>query len=474
MNRQNQGFRQQSKFFNSLNMKQFLPFKSIGFLLVCSILMIGISEPLNAQVYSESSYGSGLTVPIGNEKDKYFRLITWHQMWARYNQNNSGSSRLGSPQNATSDFGVRRARFLMYAQLNKRFLILTHFGINNQSAIAGGLNPGVDGKRPQLFMHDAWTEFNVYKKYLDVGFGLHYWNGISRMANASTLNFMTMDAPIFNWATIDATDQFARFIGIYAKGQVGKVDYRVSVSDPFLTNTGQQIIENEALYSPQNNGKVYQGYFQYMFWEMENNKLPYAVGTYLGGKKVANIGAGFLQNTDAMWSLSNVNNGDGGDTIYHNMMLWSIDGFVDFPINKESGTALTAYAGYFNYDFGPNNVRNIGIMNPVDGGGSLRGNAVPTLGTGTIRYIQAGYVLPRLKDGSRFQPYVAYSHALLEGIRNANDDIVPVHIPDLGINYYLAGHHAKITLNARARPDFTNVENLRYRPEITLQAMVFL
>lgn len=211
-----------------------------------------------------------------------------------------------------------------------------------------------------------------------------------------------------------------------------------------------------------------------MFWEMENNKLPYAVGTYLGGKNVANIGAGFLQNTNAMWSLEPSATGEGSDTAFHNMMLWSIDGFIDFGIIKDKGTALTTYAGYFNYDFGPNNVRNIGIMNPVDGGGGLRGNAIPTLGTGSIYYIQTGYVFPRLKDGSRFQPYLAYSHARLEGIRNANGDIVPVNIPDVGLNYYLAGHHAKITLNARARPDFTNVENLKYRPEITLQAMIFL
>lgn len=90
------------------------------------------------------------------------------------------------------------------------------------------------------------------------------------------------------------------FLGVYAKGQIGKFDYRVSISDPFLTNTGNVINENQALYSPQNNGKIYQGYFQYMFLDMESNKLPFAVGTYLGGKPVANIGGGFLQNTDAM------------------------------------------------------------------------------------------------------------------------------------------------------------------------------
>jgi hypothetical protein len=442
--------------------------------IILSVFLYGAAiQSIKAQIYSESQYGAGLTVPIGNDNNKYFRVITWHQAWTRFNDNNAGSSRLDVPQNSTVDFGLRRSRFLMYAQLNKRFLILTHFGINNQNALSGGIN-SADGKKPQIFMHDAWAEFAVWEKYLDVGFGLHYWNGVSRLANASTLNFMTMDAPIFNWATIEATDQFARYMGIYAKGQVGKIDYRVSVNDPFKTNNDGTIAENVAHYSPRNNDKIYQGYFQYMFWDVESNKLPFAVGTYLGAKKVFNIGGGFLQNSNAMWSETSAKDPVAKDTVYHQMLLWCIDAFLDMPLNKEKGTAITAYVGYFNYNFGPNNIRYIGIMNPVDGGGPQRGNAVPTLGTGTYRYAQAGFLLPKLKNGAMLQPYAAYSHALLEGLRDAEKNIIPVHIPDIGINYYLAGHHAKLTLNSRFRPDFTNTTDLKYRPEVTLQAMMFL
>jgi hypothetical protein len=45
---------------------------------------------------------------------------------------------------------------------------------------------------------------------------------------------------------------------------------------------------------------------------------------------------------------------------------------------------------------------------------------------------------------------------------------------DLGANLLLEGHHSKLTLNYRSRPDFTNPDNLKYRPEITLQAMIYL
>jgi hypothetical protein len=32
-----------------------------------------------------------------------------------------------------------------------------------------------------------------------MGGGLHYYMGLSRATMASTLNFLTIDAPIFNW-----------------------------------------------------------------------------------------------------------------------------------------------------------------------------------------------------------------------------------------------------------------------------------
>ncbi|WP_157886883.1 hypothetical protein [Hymenobacter sp. PAMC 26628] len=49
-----------------------------------------------------------------------------------------------------------------------------------------------------------------------------------------------------------------------------------------------------------------------------------------------------------------------------------------------------------------------------------------------------------------------------------------MHLFDGGVNVLLDGHQAKITLNYRARPDFTNVNDVRYRPEITMQMPAIL
>lgn len=434
-------------------------------------LFVGMLFSLHAFSQGSTDYTDGLKVKLNEDGSKYFRLLTWHQVWLRYNENNTGSTRLGEEQSSTVDFGLRRSRFLMYAQLNKRFLIVTHFGINNQNAISGGYL-GTDGKKPQLYMHDAYLDFTVFEKYLNVGFGLHYWNGISRMTNASTLNLMAYDAPIFNWATIEATDQFARNIGVFAKGKLGKLDYRVAVNDPFSTNSGQAIAQDVSNYNPANNKKIFAGYFMYQFFNQESNLLPYMVGTYVGAKKVFNIGAGFHSNPDGMWHTT-----AAGDTTTSNIMLFAADAFLDLPLNEDRKDAITAYFAYYNYDFGPNNVRNIGIMNPANGStvnASLRGNAFPVLGTGSIIYTQVGYLLPDFAEKVRIQPYVAYSTANFEGIMDSNGDGVPVNVFDGGVNFFLDGHNAKFTLNYRSRPDFTDVDNVQGRSEVTLQAMVYL
>jgi hypothetical protein len=414
-------------------------------------------------------YGSGLKLKLNEDGSNYIRFINWHQVWMKYNENNDGSTLAGNPIDHSTDMAIRRSRFLTYAQLNDRFLILTHFGINNQNAFSGGSSPALNGKKPQLFLHDAYTEYKVYKSYLSIGAGLHYWNGISRSSNASTLNFLGLDAPIFNWANIDKSDQFGRYLGIYAKGKIKKLDYRVALNDAFQANETKAIATEVSDYSPFATKWNQAGYFNYQFFDQESNLLPFMVGTYLGSKKVFNIGAGFQHQKDAMWSKTTA-----GDTIFESQLMLSGDVFLDLPLNKERKDAITFYGSYSNYNFGKNYVRNIGILNTADGGGSLKGNALPTIGTGTIAYAQVGYLMPVFSNKFRLQPFASIAHSRFEGLKNSAGEIVPVNVIDAGMNVYLSGHHSKLTFNYRARPDFTNINAIDYKNELTLQFMVYL
>jgi len=446
-------------------------------------------------------YGTGLRVNLSSDGAKYLRFITWHQVWVRYNENNSNTLRAPSkPESSQLDFGLRRSRLLILAQLNTRFLIYTHLGINNQNAVSGGASPTVDGKKPQVFIHDAVTEYRVNKN-LSIGAGLHYYNGISRMTNASTLNILTLDVPQTNWPTIEQSDQFARWLGVYAKGTLGKFNYRVSMSDPFLTNLSSTPLSlgttsangttntgtNVAQYNPQNTSHVYQGYFSYDFLESEPSALPYMVGSYLGTKRVFNIGAGFLYNKDGMYSrptssVVTLPLASGADpfaavpTQTHDIRLFGADVFYDSPLGADKKMALTVYGVYYNFNFGPNYVRYVGGLNPGYGAVATRGNAVPQSGTGHSAYLQAGLLLPKGLIGqvARLQPYAAFQRSSYEGLRTFDGDRQAAKVLDLGANILLDGHNAKLTLNYRSRPDFTNVNDIKYRPEVTLQTMVFL
>jgi hypothetical protein len=434
-----------------------------------------------------ATYGAGMRVNLTPDGSKYLRLISWTQVWTRFNENNANTLRApNTPQKSQIDFGLRRARLLVLAQLNPRFLIISHFGINNQNAVSGGApgDPGGPGKKPGLFLHDAVVEFKV-NKYLDIGAGLHYQNGISRMTRASTLNFLAIDAPIINWPTIDGSDEFARFLGVYGKGRVGRLDYSVSANDPFLTNissTPDLLTTNVAQYNPGNTKHVYQGYFSYSFKEQESLLLPYAVGTYLGTKRVLNIGAGFLHNADAMYARPNANpatlpaNKWDIPTEKHNMTLLGADFFFDMPLDTARKTALTVYGVYYHYDFGPNYVRYVGALNPGFGAAAQRGNAAPIIGTGDAQYVQVGYLLGKRTLGkkARLQPYAAYMHANWDGLLDSKGAKRPVHVVDLGANLLLDGHNAKITVNYRPRPDFTSAAKPVYRNELTVQTVVFL
>lgn len=468
-----------------------------------SIMLILLLNPLFAQDTIPSLRAGDLvdhtykplTLKLNDEGSKFIRFIVWNQMWARVIENNPGTLGVnGVPSNTSSDIGIRRARVLAYAEISPRFLILTHWGINNQTFTNGGVpgggstgNPGnipvnVDpetglgtasgssAKKPQLFFHDIWTEYKIFDE-LYIGMGLHYWNGISRMTSHSTLNFMAVDAPIFNWPTIELTDQFARQFGFYAKGQLGKIDYRIALNKPYAVGGGGRYDESTQrpiAVNIVNDNWATQGYIAYQILEKENNKLPFFTGTYLGTKKVFNIGSGWHYHPRATTSKS-----FDGNISEHNISLIGVDSFLDMPLNRATGTALTAYAVYYHYDFGPNYMRNVGIMNVGFGAGATQngpGNAQPTIGTGNIFYTQSGLLLPKsiLGDKGRLQPFGALTHKKFEYFEEGSWQY------DLGLNYYINGHHSKITLQYSQRPLFEQFVRSGSAGEFILQTHIFL
>jgi hypothetical protein len=479
-----------------MKMKNIYPSAWIFFLL--------ISMPIGMNLIAQGSddYKGGLKIKLDSTGKKYVRFIMWNQIWMRSIHHNPGTQVNGENVDRTWDVGARRLRFLAYAQVSQRYLILTHFGINNQSFATGGgsgtggTGPYGAGKKPQLFFHDAYNEFTIVpendyntghknKVSVAIGAGLHYWWGLSRMTSASTLNFLAIDAPIVNWPLVEFSDQFVRQFGLYAKGRAGKLNYSMHINKPFATNQTPPI--PDAIKGPiavDNNGNAspaFGGYFDYQFFEQESNGLPFRVGTYVGTKKVFNIGAGFYHTKDGTKSRDLISPEKFNK---HDITLLGLDVFADIPIgNKKRNMAVTAYSVFYNYNFGPNYIRTVGLMNPASGFDpnlppSERtlngpGNNREFIGTGNILYTQAGLLLPKGNKGKmRIQPFAAHTYKKLEALDDNG------HYFDVGANFFIDGHHAKITPQYSTRPLYFEMDGKRRingtRGEFLLQFQIYL
>ncbi|WP_114779535.1 porin [Botryobacter ruber] len=456
---------------------------------VWACVLVSMFTATMALAQGSADYGSGLKFNLNEDGSKYVRVIMWSQIWAKSTENNPGTQIGGEPVDRSIDIGARRVRTIAYAQFSPRYLVFAHVGINNQTFINGGASGSGGtggfgaGKKPQLFFHDVWNEYAVVpaknpltgeaNKYtLYAGAGLHYWLGTSRMTSSSTLNYLMVDAPAFNWPTLEASDQFIRQFGVYAKGALGRVHYQAHVNKPFATNS-QPVAGGPAVDNNGNPKAAYGGYADLQLLDQEANALPFRVGTYLGSKKVLNIGAGFYSNQDGTKSMT-----ADGVVEKHDINTLAVDVFADLPVGpKEKGMALTTYSVLYNYDYGPDYLRTVGIMNTGSPDPSFTGeraqegagNSRFMLGTGKIWYTQSGLLLPKtVCNKVRVQPIAAYALKDLEALDEVG------HYYDLGANFFLDAHHAKITVQHSSRPLYQNNHVFDRAGEWIVQFQVYL
>lgn len=388
---------------------------------------------------------------LSDDGTQYIKATFLNQTWIRFNQSNPGTTVNGELANQTLDIGLRRTRLQLFGQISERTFFYTQFGMNNFNFLAQ--NAG--NRKLQAFFHDALGEYIVFKdkNYLKLGGGLTIVNGLSRFTQPSIGTIASTDVPIFAQVTVDQTDEFARKLSVFARGQVGKLDYRIALSDPFPIGTNGQTpppISSSATFSQKGHTKQYQGFFIYNLREAEPHTTPYMTGTYLGKKQVLNIEAGVIAQPSATWTSNGV------DTSYHDMILWSVAGFMDLPVGPDH-TALNAYLGYFNLNYGPQYIRNNGIMNPANGvvgeaSFSGPGNAFPMFGTGRLVYAQAAYKLKDNLLGSQgtLMPYATLTRAQYDRLAD------PTMVYSVGLNWLIEGHVSKLSLDYQNRPVYEN------------------
>lgn len=412
----------------------------VGGLLLCVLA----GSPTAARAQDEPKT-KGLIVYLDEEQAHFLKFGTSVQIWVRNTKMNPGSklSEGGLIQDVANDVSIRRLRVSMDAQFTERASGFFQLGVNNVNYLAGR------GAAVQLL--DAYAEYKVSNAF-SFGVGKSIWNGLSRYSGPSSARSLTLDIPIVPLPTLNITDSVLRKLGVWAKGQVSRLDYRAIVFKPFAVEA-QEPKEGEAAFTDDGLADAIgvSSYVKWQFFEKESNRLPFSPGTYLGRKKVLNLGTGVEFQQDRTVHL------EQGEPVLNNLKLWAVDVFLDLPLSTERQTAVTAYAAIYDYDFGPNSVRNIGVNNParfVDPDeGSLNGpgNAYPIVGTGRTLYFQAGYLFrPFGQEGGlgQLQAFADFQSSDYDGLDGRMNGW------NAGVHWLIRGHKSRLSFAYQSRPIF--------------------
>ncbi len=399
------------------------------------ILIISISVMILSLARSqdeESLLQENLRFYLSEDHSSFAGLVMVNQIWTRYRWNNPGTlDETGNPMDRTFDVGLRRSRLIFYTRLFDRFFMYTQIGYNGQTYASP--------KAPGIFVHNAVTEYLLDKEKVHLGFGLHTYNGISRYNNSKLIEFLVVDHPSFVYPIGGTYDQAGRQFGIYAKGTLSKLHYRVSLSKPFLVDNTPLLYEGRTVEVFSEN-LAYKGYFDWQFWDTESHMLPYMSMNNLEKKKLLNLGGGFYMQPEATQSIRQA------DTVLHDISLWGIDAFLDLPL--DGGGILTAYLTWLNYDFGPNYLRAAGKLNSGTGSPLEQGNGIAEweVGTGTIIRFETGYAFPWKTLLGNLQPFAGLSYKDFDALEESSIQY------DLGFNCLMYTNRLKWTLQYSTRP----------------------
>ena len=365
------------------------------------------------------------------------------QAWMRYNENNPGTLSGDQVDDASFDVSIRRVRIATYAKLNAKTFLFVCLGRNdfNQSSDKGGID-----------LLDFHIDYQL-TPWFAIGGGKSGWRGLSRYSAPSPTKMLGADVLLAPLTTVNIGDQLTRSLGFYGKGSFNKFDYRLSVASPYKP-ANVPLLE-DSNFDPKSNHLRTSGYMRYQFFEKESMALPYALGTYYGAKRVFNIGVGFEYQPDAM-CRQNLSM----DTIFHDISHYAVDMFYESELPGTRGLVATLYAAYFNYNFGRNYVRNIGVNNISSNGNNDVafngvGNSYPTIGTGDSYYMQSALFFPLTKDKKPvgIQPYFGIQ---LSDFDKLNENMIWT---DYGINFLLNGHNSKFALAMQRRPIYRQVND---------------
>ncbi|MFY0606233.1 MAG: hypothetical protein JXR10_05930 [Cyclobacteriaceae bacterium] len=372
-----------------------------------------------------------------NAQDVTSKVYGGVQLWARYTHQNPGSLQGDKPSEYYFDGSLRRYRLGVKGTVSDQISYNLQVGHNN-------LNHLNSDKAPKLL--DAYVDFKISKNLALIA-GKHAWTGLTRYAAPSTFSAMGTDINYHATPFLNVQDDFFRRFGVAAHGKIAKLDYRVVLAKPNSNSTAA--LSENANFINDPDAVHTSGYFKWEFFDKESLSSAFSPWTYLGKKKILNIGAGFSYQSNSTENITST-----GDSVIYDAISFGVDVLHEWQPSER--WSMTWYASFIHHDLGPGFIRNIGPNNSAtattaNGYFNGKGNAFPTVGSGDLLFLQFAMLRPlkaEKESNVAIQTYVNLEYGSFEAL----DD--PMIVYELGVNYLLKGHKSKISLGMQQRPLF--------------------
>jgi hypothetical protein len=408
-------------------------------LVLLSIAFFG-SLKLEAQTEKKKPF----VLNLSEDGKQYIKFGMNTQVWARYTELNPNSAIGTNVVDHSEDIVIRRLRLQALGMLTENIFFHVQIGQNN-------INFASNTPSAQLAILDLLGEYHFNDK-LHIGGGLTGWGaGTTRYSAQSSSSQLTLDTPIYQ-QNVNISSTFGnRNLSIYAKGLINKLSYRFAITNPYVNNSVVGVNSSVSSSTPR---AQYSAMTTYHFFETESTAEPFNKGTYLGIKKILNLGIGYMTQLKAMSHKSTL---DPSVTEFDDMKVFGADVFYEAPLSVK-GSALTLYGAFNNCNYGKNYTRTIAVPNPAkpNTNYSGSGNGFIGVGTGNIYYTQVGYLFGKNSDEAktgRFQMYASTEIAALEALDK------PMTMYELGLNYYFKNNLGpKVTLGYQNRSIFENLD----------------
>ncbi len=318
----------------------------------------------------------------------------WTQLWFQYVEDGKNGIE------DLNDFMIRRAYLYLKGQVTEHIGFFTH--IASDRVGQDGLDRPSLGLGSGVAWRDLWITFKLSDAFM-IQPGRMYVPLTRNFGTTSTKAMLTGDLPFFQGGVkggIFYAQKVGRDDGVMIWGNPldGLFQYRLMVSEG---------VEDGS--NPEDNLR-FAGRISLNLLEPETGF--YNQGTYLGRKKVLALGVGMDRQDDlTLGGRENQNNS-----------IWTVDAFFDHPMGDG---AITMEAAYIDI----NQCTQTHNFSELAAGDDAR-----------LWYVNAGYLFPGTIGPGRLQPYFRYE----TGDIDQKDETAFI---TGGFNYYLNGHHAKITLD---------------------------